>query len=67
MITDHDISGCMIAYGGSFVAALGQAYRLADAQNKNRIRVAFSDYWQQYRERAMQEALRLTASKQSTL
>ena len=49
-VTDDEIADAMIIYGGSFVSALGGAFRRADATNRERIKVAFADYWERYRE-----------------
>ena len=38
----------MKRYGGSFVKALGEALLLADVDNAERIRRAFTDYWANY-------------------
>jgi hypothetical protein len=42
----------METYGGSFVAALAQAYRRADRTNFAKLQAAFPEYWQQYLEMA---------------
>ena len=39
----------MQRHGGGFVKLLGAALARADPNNKDRIREAFPDYWQQYR------------------
>ena len=39
----------MKTYGGSFVKALAEAARIADAENLEKIKTAFSDYWEKYR------------------
>lgn len=38
----------MIAYGGSFVKALGKALECADYINQQKIKDAFPEYWEQY-------------------
>ena len=48
MMSDYEITGAMIKYGGSFVEALGQLHRLGDAINQRRLRLAFPEYWKQY-------------------
>lgn len=52
MITDDDITDAMITYGGSFVVALGWAFRRADIVNRARLKAAFPEYWAEYRELA---------------
>jgi hypothetical protein len=55
-MTDYQIVDAMLTYGGSFVQSLAQAWRCADAQNQARLKAAFPDYWDHYRELAeMQE------------
>ena len=46
----HYLTEFMIRYGGSFVSALGQLYRQADADNQRRIREAWPEYWAEYRD-----------------
>lgn len=46
---DLKTSAAMIRYGGSFVAALGDAARQADSDNLRRLKEAFPDYWKKYR------------------
>lgn len=48
-MTDYDITGAMIVYGGSFVQALARAWRCADAANQAKLKAAFPEYWEQYR------------------
>ncbi len=49
---DLKVVECMERYGGSFVVALAQAARRADANNLCRIKTAFADYWLQYTQMA---------------
>lgn len=47
--------------GGSFVKGLARLYEQADERNRERLRVAFADYWQKYQDlyetaRAMEAA-----------
>lgn len=49
-VTDYEITDAMISYGGGFVNALGHLYRRADEINKAKLRMAFPEYWEQYRE-----------------
>lgn len=49
-ITDADVAHAMSTYGGSFVQALAQAWLRGDPVNRDRIRVAFPEYWTQYHE-----------------
>lgn len=59
VISDYDVAQTMIRFGGSFVAALAQAWCRADDRNQQRIQEAFPDYWTEYRELAR---LRLKAA-----
>lgn len=38
----------MSKYGGGFVKALAQAAHQADANNRERIKNAFPEYWKEY-------------------
>jgi hypothetical protein len=49
-IRDYDVALAMVTYGGSFVAALGQAWMRADEHNGQKIKAAFPEYWDEYRE-----------------
>ena len=51
-MTDHDITEAMIRFGGSFVKALGQLYRLGDEINRHRLKLAFPDFWREYQDMA---------------
>lgn len=51
--TEYDVTEAMIRYGGGFVSGLGQLYRQADSVNRAKLRAAFPDYWEQYRELAL--------------
>jgi hypothetical protein len=50
---DAEIIEAMIRLGGGFVSALGRAWQRADPQNAARLRVAFPEYWQKYRDLAV--------------
>jgi hypothetical protein len=39
----------MEKHGGSFVSCLGKALQHADMINRDKIRFAFQDYWEEYR------------------
>ena len=41
----------MLAYGGSFVKALGEALSHADPSNTHKIRYTWPEYWPEYLER----------------
>lgn len=49
-MTDHDLEiiKAMVQYGGSFVKHLGEAARFADADNLQRLKTAFPEYWAKY-------------------
>ncbi len=44
----YEVQKNMIAYGGSFVKALGKALECADHINQQKIKDAFPEYWEQY-------------------
>jgi hypothetical protein len=50
--SDDEIVETMITHGGSFVSQLGKAWRLADVVNRHKLRDAFPEYWESYRELA---------------
>ena len=56
MDTDLDeklgVIQAMETYGGSFVKALASCMRHADHFNLERIKAAFPDYWDQYKDMA---------------
>lgn len=49
---EWETTEAMIRFGGSFVRALGQAFRVADAANTARLKAAFPEYWAKYRDLA---------------
>jgi hypothetical protein len=49
-ITDYDIVGVMYTHGGSFVTMLSDLWRLADDDNRARIKATWPEYWAEYRE-----------------
>lgn len=53
-MSDQDLRviECMERYGGSFVVALAQAARRADATNLAKIKETWANYWQQYTQMA---------------
>jgi hypothetical protein len=55
-ITDYDVSVAMLTFGGSFVQALGRAWQCADTVNGDKLKAAFPEYWEQYREFAQMKA-----------
>lgn len=50
--SDMKVIQAMIRFGGSFVSNLGKAALSADANNLQRIKDAFPEYWEQYTEMA---------------
>lgn len=44
------VAASMIQHGGGFVKALGDALHKADPGNAARIKAAFPDYWEKYRQ-----------------
>jgi len=55
---DFAITEAMIMYGGSFAQQLGKAWRCADETNQQRLKAAFGDCWEKYRELAKLKAQR---------
>jgi hypothetical protein len=49
-IAEHDVAEAMVRYGGGFASALGKALFHADAENHDRIKAAFPELWEQYRD-----------------
>jgi hypothetical protein len=49
---DFYITEAMILDGGSFVRKLAEAFRVADAENQERIRLTWPGYWAVYSARA---------------
>ena len=45
---DFAVTGTMIRYGGSFVRDLGHLFRIADDNNRRRLKAAFPEYWERY-------------------
>ena len=45
---DFITTEAMIKKGGSFVRHLGKLWRLADTDNKDRLKKAFPEYWENY-------------------
>lgn len=54
-ITEEDIVDAMKKYGGGFIKSLADTYCKADSNNKIRIKNAFVDYWEQYKQIATDE------------
>lgn len=50
--TDNAVLFTMGLYGGSFASALSKAWQLADPDNFARLRAAFPELWEKYRELA---------------
>lgn len=55
-MTDYEIVDAMIQFGGGFVQALGRLFYLADAQNQDRLKKAFPEYWAKYKDLATLKA-----------
>ena len=45
---EEQVIDAMQRYGGSFVKVIAAAYRVADSENRDRLRTAFSGYWAYY-------------------
>lgn len=52
---DYKVVEAMEKYGGSFVQALAVCFRRADANNLQKLKTTFAEYWQQYTEMAKGE------------
>ena len=50
--TDFEITQTMTFLGGSFAAALADAYGKADSEHQRRIKAAFPELWEHYTELA---------------
>lgn len=57
----HATLDAMSRYGGNFAKALATCYRAADDHNQRRLRDAFEDYFDEYREIARLHAERVKA------
>jgi hypothetical protein len=51
-LTDSDVLLAMVRYGGRFAAAIGAAWQCADDVNRAKLKAAFGDVWEKYRELA---------------
>lgn len=56
-MNDQDIAvvECMEKYGGSFVKALAECFRRADAMNFIKLKTTFAAYWKQYSDMAAKQ------------
>ena len=52
---DSQTIAAMQRWGGSFVQALAQAARRADAENLRRIKTTWPEYWRDYGEMAQRD------------
>ena len=52
---NYDIIEAMRKWGGGFVQRLAQCLYVADAENTRRLRLAFPEYWEQYKAMAQVE------------
>lgn len=59
---DYDVTEAMIVYGGGFVSGLGHLFRQADPVNQRKLKAAFPEYWNTYREIAATAAQKRDAS-----
>lgn len=51
-VTEYDVHQTMKRHGGSFVQALAEAFIAADPRNHARLRLAFPEIWDDYRQKA---------------
>lgn len=61
-MTDYQIVQAMRACGGSFARALAEAFDRADLDNQARIKIAFPELWEEYRNLARMREERARAS-----
>lgn len=52
-VTDYEVVNAMSIYGGSFARAIAEAAQRADRDNLSRLKAAFPDLWDEYREMAL--------------
>jgi hypothetical protein len=50
MASEWEIKEAMRIFGGSFIQQFARLYDAADPVNQARLRAAFPDYWEQYRQ-----------------
>ena len=46
---DFLITAVMLEYGGDFVKRLAMLHRVADPENREKIKAAWPEYWEKYR------------------
>lgn len=49
-LDDYAITEAMLAFGGSFVVALAEAFRKGDPINQAKLKAAYSELWATYAE-----------------
>ena len=52
-VTDVEITDAMVRYGGSFAVKVGEAYDRADPVNRAKLKAAFPEEWERYRQLAV--------------
>lgn len=52
-MSDQDVISAMEAHGGAFAKALAAAFKLADPDNKFRLKVSFPEIWNRYAQFAL--------------
>lgn len=62
----HEALEAMEKYGGSFVRSLADCYLRADPSNRERLAIAFPDFYGRYEDVARQIKLRDEARRQCT-
>lgn len=60
-IRNFDIVNAMRDFGGSFVQALAAAFERADAENFEKLKTAFPEYWAEYADLATLRKVRANA------
>jgi hypothetical protein len=61
---EYWISEAMILRGGSFVKSLGKLFRMADLQNRVKIKIAFNNFFVDYLDEGL-ELMREDAKKEA--
>lgn len=60
-VDDYEILEAMTVYGGSFASALAGAFGRADSENYSRLKTAFPELWDEYRELVLARRERLAS------
>ena len=47
-MTEFQVTECMIKKGGKFVSGLAKLWRIADSENREKLKTAFAEYFAKY-------------------